>query len=594
MIISLLIFLIPYNLIGEEFGSVILLVIGSVFVLKNIRKIKVNKSYLAVMIGLSTIGAISLLFTQNISKSLSGLTIYLNFIVFYFVFSICKDKEEKVIKSIVYTISIIVIFSIAYQGVVYKRRIDGNFGYANTYALILLIALYLNEIIKENKLWSYIQIVLITGIIFTGSRNTLFYFILFLAYVSYKELKDKKTLSSFVNFIIALICYSSIQYLGFGMLFVLPILMYTVYIFIKGKRKRTKHILFGVISIIGIALAFFSNTNFAKRILNISINSGVLQERFVYFHDVIPEILKKPLGHGINTFEYKEYLYQSAFYDVKYVHNSILQVGFDIGILGVILFVLVAVLGLYLIVKHSSKNKYIYILCYCTIFLHSLLDFDFSYASVFIVISMIVAFNTNNKEKEISSNLIKIPMVIIGILAVYLFGINSLYQLSNTFVKYSNYNGAINMLNLNKRLIVKDPDVYSRMAECYNLKFQKNNDKLALKSCIDALKKAEVINPYDPRITGNLAFAYEKLGNTNLSMDYYEKFLNTEKYYYKVYQLYYKVLKNQYDNTKEDIYKEKIDSLKKRYSNSYNSLNPKSKYMNDQLPMYFEQIINLK
>ena len=80
------------------------------------------------------------------------------------------------------------------------------------------------------------------------------------------------------------------------------------------------------------------DSNLYTRITSISFYSEELQERLIIIDDSWKSLITKPLGLGPTSFQYLQYYFQSAFYDVKYIHSSPLQVGFDLGILGMIIY----------------------------------------------------------------------------------------------------------------------------------------------------------------------------------------------------------------------------------------------------------------
>ena len=91
-----------------------------------------------------------------------------------------------------------------------------------------------------------------------------------------------------------------------------------------------------------------------------------------------------------------------------------------------------------------------------TIFLHSLLDFDFSYAVVFIIIVMIVAF-ADNEEADKNLRVLNIQSKLqIGLYAclllfsLYLIVTNSIVFIGDKFAQQGKYDKAIIMYNINE------------------------------------------------------------------------------------------------------------------------------------------------
>jgi hypothetical protein len=355
-------------------------------------------------------------------------------------------------------------------------------------------------------------------------------------------------------------------------------------------KPKAKNMLAIILVLLNIPLVFLLPINFVQRLKNLSFSLGVFQERLVYFNDVIPVIFNRIIGSGINSFEYTEYLHQTAFYDVRYIHNSILQVGYDIGIVGAILFLITAVIGLLILIKSKNESKKYFIPIYITIYLHSMLDFDFSYITVVALVVMLVAFSNDlQHEKFIVINLNKTIPVSLILFTSYLVFIQANYYFVSLLIQNNNLNLAEKLYNINKNITIKDPEVYSQIAELYKLK-SNHTDKALLNECVNNLKKSHQINPVDPRTIGNLAFTYQALGDEQQAIEAYENFLNIQPYYSKMYKVYNNYLKDLYKNTGDEYYINKIDDLKKRFQASLAKLNPKAKYMKDQLPISFDDL----
>lgn len=641
LIIVLSIFLMPYAVIGEGAGSIILGLIGSLYILLKARELSffnegleenklINILYIFTLIFLVICGILSMFFSNNLISSLNGLVIYINGLLYYFIFWNMRNKKDKILKYSVYTIVLSGIFFSIYQGIILNKRIDGNIGYANTYALLLLISLYINEITKNKYFYRSIQILLMLAIFFTGSRTT---FILMIIYVILNfVIRDG---SQILSFFISIIIYAAIKYGGIGVILFVPIVLH---LYEKISCKIKGKIIYGISAFLGVSsIVIFINTNsqLFSRIRSISIKNPVLQERFVFFQDAAVKILKSPFGTGINSFEYSQYIHQSAFYDVKYIHNSVLQIAYDMGILAGIIFICCFICGLFLITKNikKGKKKLYYTALYITIFAHSMLDFDFSYGSIFIIVIMITVFSCvkdkdkigteeickskvkNKKFKTVSGEfynkkmmkrenliIIRIISLAVLILTIYLISVNTSMLIGDKYALKGNYKKAENLYNFNKNITYNNTSIYLRLAQIHNGNYKNidADEKVELKECIDYLKAALKINPNDPRIYGNLAFINQKLGNEEDTIKYYREFLQREKFYSEIYELYYEYLSGQLKNIKkneiaereyfsEEFYEEEIKNLKKLYENNYEKLNPRAKYMKDQM---IENLLN--
>ncbi|WML33090.1 O-antigen ligase family protein [Clostridium sp. OS1-26] len=570
------ILLIPYNLLPVSVCGAILLLICSIYLLKIEKNLIVNQYIFYSILFLNVIAILSLIYSKNINLFFDGFITYLAVLLFYLLFT--NLHMPKVLDYFAYITSISAFIFIIFQGLILNKRIDGTFGYANTYGLLLLIGLYMNEIRTEQKFKSSIQWVLILGILLTESRNTFIYLFIFALICYFAEYKEKNYRIA-INFFTTIIFYGLVKYFGLGTAFVIPVFYIPLYHFYNKsgvKIKKQISLFFAIAIVVSLSLLVFGKFNFNTRVSNISLDSGSLQERFIYYEDCFQSIIKNPLGSGINSFVYKQYKNQSAFYDIKYIHNSLLQVCYDMGILGLAAFMFIFIYGVYMILKsEKDRLKVLKLAMFLTIYFHSLLDFDFSFTSIFIIVVMIMSFLDKRSSFTIRKS-VKMSMIILGlIISVYILIINSLVFLGNIYAK-NDINKSVAFYRANKAITIRNPDIYVLMAQAY----RGNN---MYKECLANLKLAEQVNNEDPRIKMNIAFTYERLGDIENTIKYFDIVLSYERYYPEIYKSYYLYLDSIYKNTKNHSYKVKMDNLRELYYKNYCSLNKKSIFLRNQL-----------
>ena len=305
IIIGILPFIVLSSVFKENLGSLILFLVGSIFIIKNKNKIKENKYFLILIIMWVSV-LISQLIVSPYIESISGSFLYLDMGIYYLIYGyILKEKnKDEILKYIVLLMSGVCIFYICYHGLYQGIRIFGNIGYANSYAVLLLIGLYLNKVREEDKFTDIIETILFIGLLFTGSRTTI---ILSLIYIIYKVYRDKKYNNTKIILSLEPIALGTVLYIVLDKLrlvgiFILPLII-IFYILVKNLKFKDK--LYYALGFIGIIVLIFSNSNTINRIKSISLTNGTLQERFVYYEDSINSIIKHPLGNGINMFQYK-------------------------------------------------------------------------------------------------------------------------------------------------------------------------------------------------------------------------------------------------------------------------------------------------
>lgn len=397
ILIGILPFIMMFSILKENLGSLVLFLIGSIFVIKNKDKIKENIYFYLLGI-MSLLILLSQLIVSPYIESISGVFLFFNIPLYYLIYRyLIEENKNEILKYIVLSITASSLFYIVYHGIYKGVRIFGNIGYVNSYALLILVGLYLNEIREEDKYNNIIESILFLALLFTGSRTTIILSLLYIIYKLYVRHRDKN-----IKFILSLeaIGFATILYIVMDRfkiysILVVPILL-IIYYFIKEIKFRDK--LYYLLGIALVLLFFISNSNTINRLKNISLYTGTLQERFVYYEDSLKEILANPLGNGINMFQYKQFDAATAFYDAKYIHNSYLQIAYDGGIINGIIFISVVIIGLIIIFKSKGNSRNYLLLAYITIMIHSVLDFDFSFSTMTILLMFLVVLAENNIE----------------------------------------------------------------------------------------------------------------------------------------------------------------------------------------------------
>lgn len=601
-IIGILPFIIPSSILKENLGSLILFLVGSVFIVKNKNKIKESKYFFILVIMWISI-LISQVIVSPYIESISGSFLYLNMAIYYLIYGCILKGENKdeILKYILLLMSAVSIFYIAYHGLYQGIRIFGNIGYANSYAVLHLTGLYLNRIRAKDKFTDIIEIILYMALLFTGSRTTI---ILSVVYIIYKLYIDKrnnniKLVYSLEPIALATVLYIILDRLRLIGIFILPLIL-IFYILIKNLKFKDKiYYILGIVAIIGLLL---SNSNTINRIKNISLNNGSLQERFVYYEDSINSIINHPIGNGINMFQYKLYKDATVFYDVKYIHNSLLQVAYDAGIINLLIFISVILIGLIKLFGSRNNYKIYLILAYLTILIHSLLDFDLSFSTFPIILIMLVVLGdieelkgskkkvgTRDNEKQVFS-LSKYFYIATSVASLYFIIFEGSIVIGNYLID-ANSNLAEKIFSFSNTISFKrDYRGYFNKAQVNKILYDKSNDEKYMLDALELLETSKEINPYDPMITWNLSYIYEVLGEEEKALNYGQEVLEIERFYPGAYIKQYDYLMRLYGETRDKKYEEQIKDLEEFYYKSYNDLNKRAKYMNNQLQENYDDI----
>lgn len=597
LILLILTFIIPYSILGEELANVISGLLVLIYVILAIKEhLEINKKYAVLLIILNAVALLSIAFSPNLMKSLSGYIVFLNGIIFYLAFSASRENKKNNISILVYVLAVLGILYITVQGAIFHTRIYGNIGYANTYALLMLSALYLNELDKTKKFYNPLRVIFMLAIIYTGSRTTLLLMLIYVALKLTEEVKNKSRSFTILLLICTFVIYIIFESCGIGAVLIVIPAAYLFSMLCRQAKRRTMDIITITFVVISILFVFVYKTNTVQRIKNISPVNGSLQERLVSYEDALKYSGKHLLGLGINSFQYHEYENQSAFYDMKYIHNSFIQILYDMGIQGFASFILVMLYGLNLLLKgHYPFKKYIVCL-YITIFIHSLLDFDLIYTPIFILPVMLVAYFSNDSNQKITINkLVKAAFISpLVILASYAVLVNSLYSLGRYYIHNNDYYTSRTIYELCSKISYKDSESFYNIAMTYQMEYNDAHSSVALDKSLCNLLQAEKFNKNDPRITWDIAYNYEKHNDTVKCIIYRDKLVKSERFYYKQYQTYYNYLNTLSQNDKSIDYRQKIEDLKDKYNAAVKCLNIKAKYMPNQLPKQFDDMLKLK
>lgn len=279
------------------------------------------------------------------------------------------------------------------------ERLGGFFQYANTCALFLLlgiiICIFMRKIEKPNKEsnnWCIIKIfILLLGILLTGSRSILIIGFLWGIFYSVFDRKFGKI-------------YTSV---GIGVGTILG-----VYYMLTGEGTQN-----------------------ISRIFTIMHSNSTLYGRILYDVDGISIMLRYPIGLGYLGYYYVQHALQTGVYTVRFVHNDILQIGLDYGMISMLLFIMFIIWQL---VKGKQPNWRKEILA--VIVAASLVDFHMQYIFIDFIIILCLDLgekSTRQKRAEQLENKIVFIVLLAGFIFYFIpyFAIyNGKYQLALQFL----------------------------------------------------------------------------------------------------------------------------------------------------------------
>lgn len=279
-----------------------------------------------------------------------------------------------------------------------QNRLAGFFDYANSFAMFLLIGLISLGFKKEFKIVDYcIMSLLLIGIILTNSRS-----LLIITIVSY----------------IAVLIFSK-------------------------TTKKVKLLNSVILLTVGISVVFIAGLfGVNNRIATVSGNSSEWVLRILYYKDAFRMISENIFGYGHMAWWYMQEGFQTGAYDAQYVHNGLLQVALDVGIIPAILIVIIFIKGFFE-KNRSVRDKVLMVI----ILGHALIDFDMEFLAILLPLFMTLEFDKKITIKEV----VIAKVATCGLIILYCF-----FALVTSLGKAGFYNKANNIfaysINLNKQL----------------------------------------------------------------------------------------------------------------------------------------------
>lgn len=275
--------------------------------------------------------------------ALTGFIKFLPLLLFYVLVSGQQEEREKMISLLPLLGSLMTLFSfLMMQFPVYEEwvsvagRLAGFFQYPNTYALFMLVCLIIAlwRIDYRHPDWLDIVYALaaVFGIAMSGSRTV---FIL--------------TAAALIGILI---------------------------IRAPGRKVVLSVIAAGAAAVIVLAIVAGS-TGVLERFADISLSASTFLGRLLYARDAIPLILQHPFGLGYYGYYYIQQSIQTGVYSVVNVHNELLQMFLDVGVIPAVLMSAAVLRSVF--AKHTNaRNRLVLVI----LILHSLFDYDFQFLAM--------------------------------------------------------------------------------------------------------------------------------------------------------------------------------------------------------------------
>ena len=380
-----------YFVYSSAILTALMVVAITIYILRNKEIHLVTGMNMLVMFIVCFMYFVTALWGVDSGMSLMGGIKFLPLLLYFVLVSTDGKRKERLIEQIPLLGTCMTIFSIVMMqfavfenSVTVAGRLAGFFQYPNTYALFMLICLIIVvdrlDFKKPDWMWCAYAVVSVLGIIMSGSRTVLALTIM----------------------------------LGIG-----------CFMGNKSSRKISATVL--LVGVVLVIAMWFSGIGKDIIVRVLSTNGSTFWGRLLYMRDALKIIITHPFGLGYYGYHYMQTAYQTGVYSVVNVHNELLQLMLDVGIIPAVLFYGMMIKAC-ISKKLSVRNRFVL----AAIILHSLFDYDFQ----FIVMGMVmILFLDDSSTKEISiSGLTKSCSILatIGILTVAWFtGMSDFYYMQS-------------------------------------------------------------------------------------------------------------------------------------------------------------------
>ncbi|MCL2124460.1 MAG: O-antigen ligase family protein [Oscillospiraceae bacterium] len=287
-----------------------------------------------------------------------------------------------------------------------------------------------------------------------------------------------------------------------------------LYSFIK-TGKKGKLITAGVLVAACCALAGFSML-MDVRLLRLSLYEPTLVERWITYGDAVRLMRGNWLfGIGAGNWQEWQFRFQSAPYQVKFIHNHYLQLLLDGGILAPLVFCAAMLPPVFKAIRIKSVHSVILI----AILLHAILDFDL----IFSAVAMIAAFSLSqisSKGKSFKPGRFRYAAVLPLAAVVALWGSELFTTVADVNLEKGKLDASMGAYKAALALNPFRADLYYRMAQ--------STRDIGLTT--DYIVEAIEHNPRDSGSVSILALIEAKNGNYSAALELCDSLIDNRKY----------------------------------------------------------------
>jgi len=243
-------------------------------------------------------------------------------------------------------------------------------------------------------------------------------------FYSTEKARNNKRPIVVIYILVALMFFMALVFTLSRMSFVLFILIYGIYVFriifpsISWKIKA--------LLIVGIMVTGGILLHIDSRIVRISIFAPTLVERYISYYDALRMLLRHPLGIGLGNWQFMHLYYQSAPYQVRFIHNFYLHVALNGGFLAMGL-----ILALFVTNFVQAKVHDMHFFVGLFIAISAIFEVHFNFGIIIIYFmfllvrqAQVTTFVVAKKRTRYTKYTLVLPIILLGILFTSNYYIN--------------------------------------------------------------------------------------------------------------------------------------------------------------------------
>jgi O-antigen ligase/tetratricopeptide (TPR) repeat protein len=287
-----------------------------------------------------------------------------------------------------------------------------------------------------------------------------------------------------------------------------------------------------------------------SQISDISHETSTAKERIILAKDSLKSFFAAPLiGHGGNAWEVIYPKFQTVPYQTKSIHNGYLDWLVSSGIIGLLAFFAVGIYIFILIYRNLAltDQKIFYISIFMSlsvIFLHSFIDFNFSYGTVWLLIIWLISMGTvqnsisnfprESKAIKLRTNFPVISLSLLSVFVVFCLLLTFRFMLANEYYEDSL---ASSSLENKERLMLKAVDLnpyetkywfeLGEISAYYVYKLKDSDRKNQVKKSVD---EALQLEPHNPFVSYRSGLLLEKIGDYEWALQLFDNALNYDHF----------------------------------------------------------------